>query len=180
MPLACLPQQIAGRNRMMRYMAIENIKLDPAWKNGEYTEEPALGLRTANEMLLIMGGTPLLMQKAAPTREAAEKYVDNYLARTTAVTDANNLVYYVDASRNYDPSPNLEKITVPVMFINSADDYINPPELGIAEKLTTRMPHAKFVLIPLSDKTRGHGTHTMAAIWKNYLVELLNESEPQH
>jgi homoserine O-acetyltransferase len=179
MPLACLPTAIAGRNRMMRYMAIENIKNDPAWQNGNYATEPVLGLRTANEMLLIMGSAPLVMQKAAPTREAAEEYVDKYLARTTASTDANNLIYYVDASRNYDPSAQLGRITVPVMYINSADDFINPPELGIAEKLAKQMLHAKFVLIPISDATRGHGTHTQAAIWKDYLVELLRESEPK-
>jgi homoserine O-acetyltransferase len=179
MPLACLPTAIAGRNRMMRYMAIENIKNDPAWQNGNYATEPVVGLRTANEMLLIMGSAPLVMQKTAPTREAAEQYVDKYLARATASTDANNLIYYVDASRNYDPSAQLERITVPVMYINSADDFINPPELGIAEKLAKQMPHAKFVLIPISDQTRGHGTHTLAAVWKDNLVELLKESEPK-
>lgn len=179
MPLACLPTAIAGRNRMMRYMAIENIEHDPAWQNGDYTTEPVVGLRTANEMLLVMGSAPLVMQKAAPTREAAEKFVDNYLARTVASTDANNLIYYVDASRNYDPSTQLGRITVPVMYINSADDFINPPELGIAEKLAKQMPHAQFVLIPISDATRGHGTHTQAAIWKDYLVELLQQSEPK-
>jgi homoserine O-acetyltransferase/O-succinyltransferase len=179
MPLACLPTAIAGRNRMMRYMAIENIKNDPAWQNGNYATEPVLGLRTANEMLLIMGSAPLVMQKAAPTREAAEEYVDKYLTRVGASTDANNLIYYVDASRNYNPSAQLGRITVPVMYINSADDFINPPELGIAEKLAKQMPHAKFVLIPISDATRGHGTHTQAAIWKDYLVELLSESEPK-
>jgi homoserine O-acetyltransferase/O-succinyltransferase len=179
MPLACLPTAIAGRNRMMRYMAIENIKNDPAWQNGNYATEPVVGLRTANEMLLVMGSAPLVMQKAAPTREAAEEFVDKYLTRATASTDANNLIYYVDASRNYDPSAQLGRITVPVMYINSADDFINPPELGIAEKLAKQMPHAKFVLIPISDATRGHGTHTQAAIWKDYLVELLRESEPK-
>jgi homoserine O-acetyltransferase/O-succinyltransferase len=179
MPLACLPTAIAGRNRMMRYMAIENIKNDPAWQNGNYATEPVVGLRTANEMLLIMGSAPLVMQKAAPTREAAEEFVDKYLTRVGASTDANNLIYYVDASRNYDPSAQLGRITVPVMYINSADDFINPPELGIAEKLAKQMPHAKFVLIPISDATRGHGTHTQAAIWKDYLVELLRESEPK-
>jgi homoserine O-acetyltransferase/O-succinyltransferase len=179
MPLACLPTTIAGRNRMMRYMAIKNIKNDPAWQNGNYVTEPALGLRTANEMLLIMGSAPMVMQKTAPTREAAEEYVDKYLARTVARTDANNFVYYIDASRNYDPSAQLGRITVPVMYINSADDFINPPELGIAEKLAKQMPNAKFVLIPISDATRGHGTHTQAAIWKDYLIELLTESEPK-
>jgi homoserine O-acetyltransferase len=180
MPLACQPVALAGRNRMTRYMAIENIKNDPAWKNGEYTTEPIQGLRTANEMLLIMGSAPLQMQKLYPTREAAEKYVDDYLARTVAATDANDLIYYVDASRNYDPSQHLDRITVPVMYINSADDFINPPELGIAQKLVTKMPKAHFVLLPITDATRGHGTHTQAAIWKDYLIQLLAESEPKH
>jgi len=179
MPLACYPVEIAGRNRMMRYMAIEAIRDDPAWMAGEYKSEPVEGLRTANEMLLIMGSSPLQMQKQAPTRVAAEQFVDNYLARTMASTDANDMIYQVNASRNYDPSPHLDRITVPVMWINSADDYINPPELGIAEKMVTRMPNVRFVLIPISDATRGHGTHTVAALWENYLVELMKESEPK-
>jgi homoserine O-acetyltransferase len=179
MPLACLPVQLAGRNRMMRYMAIENIERDPAWHNGNYTTEPTEGLRTANEMLLIMGSAPLVMQTNFPTRLQAEAYVDKYLDMVAA-TDANNLIYYINASRNYDPSPHLDRIKVPVMYINSADDFINPPELGIAEKLVHNMPNAKFVLLPISDKTRGHGTHTLAALWQTYLVQLLNESAPQH
>lgn len=179
MPLACLPVQIAGRNRMMRYMAIENIERDPVWNKGEYTHEPEEGLRDANEMLLVMGSAPLLQQKAAPTREAAEQYVDKYLDRVTATTDANNMIFYLDASRNYDPSAKLATIKVPVMWINSADDFINPPELGIAERTVKQMPNAKFVLLPISDATRGHGTHTQAAVWQQYLVELLRNSEPQ-
>ena len=164
---------------MMRYMEIEAIKQDPAWMNGEYSREPAEGLRTANEMLLIMGSSPLQMQKQAPTRQAAEQYVDRYLARTMASTDANDMIYQLDASRNYDPSQHLDRITVPVMWINSADDYINPPELGIAEKMVKLMPNARFVLIPISDATRGHGTHTVAAIWEEYLIELMQESAPK-
>ena len=179
MPLACLPVPLAGRNRMMRYMAIEAIKQDPAWMGGEYKTEPVEGLRTANEMILIMGSSPLQMQKQAPTREAAEQYVNRALNRVMAMTDANNLIYQFDASRNYDPSTHLDRITVPVVWINSADDFINPPELGIAEKMVTRMPNAKFVLIPISDATRGHGTHTVAAIWEKYLIELMQESEPK-
>jgi homoserine O-acetyltransferase len=176
-PLACLPVQIAGRNRMMRYMAIEAMKKDPAWLGGEYKGEPVEGLTTANEMLLVMGSAPLVMQKAAPTRAAAEAYVDKYVARADGATDANDLIYQLDASRNYDPSAHLDRITVPVMWINSADDFINPPELGIAEKMVGRMPRAKFVLLPISAKTRGHGTHTAAAVWKDELVELMRESE---
>ncbi|MGO9317789.1 MAG: alpha/beta fold hydrolase [Terracidiphilus sp.] len=177
-PFACLPVQIAGRNRMMRYMAIQAVKQDPAWMNGEYQAEPVQGLRTANEIGFIMGSSPLQMQKQAPTRDLAEKYVDIYLKRVMAATDANDLIFYWNASRNYDPSPNLDRITVPVLWINSADDYINPPELGIAEKMVTRMPHARFILLPISDATRGHGTHTAAAVWKDYLAEFMRSTEP--
>jgi homoserine O-acetyltransferase len=175
-PFACLPVQIAGRNRMMRYMAIEAIKQDPAWMGGEYKTEPVEGLRTANEMLLVMGSSPLQMQKTAPTRELAEQYVDRYLARTMAATDANDMIFYVNASRNYDPSPKLASISAPVLWINSADDYINPPELGIAENLVKRMAHARFILLPISDATRGHGTHTVAAVWKDYLAEFMRQT----
>ena len=178
-PFACLPVQIAGRNRMMRYMAIQAIKQDPAWMEGEYKTEPVQGLRSANEMLLVMGSSPLQMQKQAPTRELAEKYVDQYLARTVSATDANDLILYVNASRNYDPSPHLDRITVPVLWINSTDDYINPPELGIAEKMVKQMPNARFILLPISDATRGHGTHTAAAVWKDYLTEFMSATEPK-
>ncbi len=179
MPLACQPTEIAGRNRTMRYMAIENIERDPAWNNGNYTTEPLNGIRAANEMLFIMGTTPLLAQKAGPTRVAAEKYIDNYLDRASAHVDANNFIYYFQASRNYNPEPKLDQIKAPVMFVNSADDYINPPDLGICEKLIKKVPRGQFVNIPTSDETRGHGTHTQAHIWQDYLVKLLAESEPK-
>jgi len=179
MPLACLPVQIAGRNRMMRYMAIQAIKQDPAWMGGEYKTDPVQGLRTANELILVMGSSPLQMQKQAPTREAAEQYVDKALARTMANTDANDMIFQLDASRNYDPSAHLDRISAPMMWINSADDFINPPELGIAEKMVMRTPSAQFVMIPISDATRGHGTHTVASVWEDYLVKLMQESEPK-
>jgi homoserine O-acetyltransferase/O-succinyltransferase len=178
-PFACLPVEIAGRNRMMRYMAIQNLKLDPAWQNGEYKTEPEEGLRGANEVLLVMGSAPLVMQKQAPRRTEAEQYVDRYLARTIASTDANDMIYYLNASRNYNPEAKLESIKAPVLWINSADDYINPPELGIAEKTVKRIAHGRFILIPISDQTRGHGTHTAAAVWKNYLAEFMRETEPK-
>jgi len=176
-PFACLPVQIAGRNRMMRSMAIQAIKQDPAWMEGEYKSEPIQGLRTANELLLIMGSSPLQMQKQAPTRDAAEQYVDSYLKRVMASTDANDLIFYTNASRNYNPSPHLDRITVLALWINSADDYINPPELGIAEKMVTHMPNARFILLPITDQTRGHGTHTVAAVWKDYLAEFMSATE---
>jgi homoserine O-acetyltransferase len=176
-PFACLPVEIAGRNRMWRYMAMQMIRDDPAWDNGNYKTEPIEGLRGANSLLIIAGSAPLQMQKNFPTRELAEQYVDKTIDRLDAHTDADNFLYYVDASRNYNPEPKLSTITAPVLWINSADDFINPPELGIAQKLVTRMPHAKFILIPISDATRGHGTHTVASVWKDYLVEFLKQTD---
>jgi homoserine O-acetyltransferase len=177
-PFACLPVPIAGRNRMMRYMAIQAIKQDPAWLGGEYKTEPVQSLRTVEAIMLVMTSSPLQMQKLAPTRELAESYVDRFLARASSL-DANDVIAYLDASRNYDPSAHLERITVPLLWINSADDYVNPPELHIAETMVKRMPKARFVLIPISDATRGHGTHTQAAVWQDYLADLLRISAPQ-
>jgi homoserine O-acetyltransferase len=173
MPLACQPVQIAGRNRVWRKMVMDAIHEDPEWKGGQYTAEPRQGLRTALDLLLIAGSAPLQMQKNYPTRDAADKYLDDYFATRMPGLDANDLLYAVNASRNYDPSPGLEKIRARVMYVNSADDFINPPELGMAEKEIKRVRNAKFVLIPISDATRGHGTHTSAAVWKQYLAELL-------
>jgi homoserine O-acetyltransferase len=176
-PFACLPVELAGRNRAWRYMAMQMIRKDPAWNNGDYTTEPQEGLRGANDLILIAGSAPLFWQKSYPTRAQTEAFVDLSLDTAIAHSDANNFLYYVDASRNYNPEPKLESITTPVLWINSADDFINPPELGIAQKLVTRMPHAKFILEPISDATRGHGSHTVASIWKDDLVRLLQETE---
>ena len=177
MPLACLPVQIAGRNRLWREMVIQGVRQDPDWKNGDYKTEPRAALQISADFLLIAGSAPLLMQKNLATRDAADKYLDDSMKRITATLDANDLLYAVNASRNYDPSAKLETIKAPVMFVNSADDFINPPELGIAEREIKRVPHGKFVLIPISDQTHGHGTHTWAAIWQQYLKELLDQSK---
>lgn len=177
-PFACLPVPIAGRNRMMRYMAIQAIENDPAWMGGDYKAEPMQSLRTVQGILLVMTSSPLQMQKQAPTREAAERFVDNYMARAETL-DANDVIYYLNASRHYDPSSRLDKIQVPLLWINSADDYVNPPELAIAEKMVGRMPKARFVLVPTSDATRGHGTHTQANVWKKELAGFMMDSEPR-
>jgi homoserine O-acetyltransferase len=176
MPLACQPVQIAGRNRIWRKMVMDAIRNDPEWKGGEYAAEPQQGLRTALDLLLIAGSAPLYMQKTVPTRDAADKYLEDYFKTRITGLDANDLLYAVNASRNYDPSPQLEKITAQVMYINSADDFINPPQLGMAEREIKKVKNARFVLIPISDETRGHGTHTRAVVWKQYLAELLEKS----
>ena len=176
MPLACLPVQIAGRNRIWRKMVMDAIRNDPEWKSGEYSAEPQQALRTALDLLLIAGSAPLYVQKTYPTRDAADEGLEDYFKARSAALDANDLLYAVNASRNYDPSPQLEKITAPAMYINSADDFINPPELGIAEREIKRVKNGRFVLLPITDETRGHGTHTRAAVWKQYLDELLEKS----
>jgi homoserine O-acetyltransferase len=178
MPLACLPTQIAGRNRMWRKMVIDGITSDPAWMGGDYKTEPQMGLRIAADMLIIAGSAPHQMQKADPTRDLADAYLQKTVGNDLADLDANDTLYAVSASRNYDPSANLEQIIAPVMWINSADDFINPPELAIAEKMAPRLKRGRFVLIPISDQTHGHGTHTLAAVWQDRLAELLRESEP--
>ena len=171
-PFACNAVALAGRNRMWRKMAIDAIRADPAWKDGNYADQPAAGVRTAADLLILAGINPLAMQAQLPTRAATEAALDTAFARARQI-DANDALYYLDASRNYDPSPALERITVPVLWINSADDFINPPELGLAEQLVRRMPRARFILIPASTETRGHGTHTWARFWKADLVRLL-------
>jgi homoserine O-acetyltransferase len=177
MPLACLPVEIAGRNRIWRKMIIEGIRQDPEWKNGDYTTEPRMALQISTDFLLIAGSAPLVMQKNSPTREQADKYLDDSVKRVSTSLDANDFLYAVSASRNYNPSPQLNLITAPVTFINSADDFINPPELGIAEREIRKVKNGRFILLPVSDRTHGHGTHTDAAVWQQYLQQLLEGSQ---
>ena len=177
MPLACLPVQIAGRNRLWRKMAIDGIRQDPEWKGGDYTSQPRAGLQIATDFLLIAGSAPLHMQEDLPTRDAADKFLDDSMKRIVPGLDANDFLYAVSASRNYDPSIKLDAIKAPVMFINSADDFINPPEVGIAEREIKKVKNGKFVLLPTSEQTHGHGTHTWAAVWQQYLKQLLDETQ---
>ena len=175
MPLASNPVQIAGRNRVIRKMIMDSIRNDPEWKGGDYTKQPP-GLVAALYGLMIMTSSPLQWQKQFPTREAADKYLDDQIRSRVASTDANDMLYQYDSSRDYDPSPKLELIKAPLLAINSADDFVNPPELGMMEREIKRVKRGRFVLLPITDQTRGHGTHSIPAIWKNYLAELLQES----
>jgi homoserine O-acetyltransferase len=176
MPLASLPVEIAGRNRMTRRMIMDAIRTSPDWNNGEYKEQPH-GLAAALDVLLLMGSSPLRMQKEEPTRDKADKFLEDFIASRMKSTDANDMLYYFDASRNYNPEPLLEKITAPLTAVNSADDQINPPELKILDKDILRVKNGKFVLLPITDETRGHGTHTWPAIWGSHLEELLKRSQ---
>jgi homoserine O-acetyltransferase/O-succinyltransferase len=176
LPLASLPTQISGRNRTWRRIIIDAIRGDPAWNDGEYKTQPP-SLRTAAEMLWLMSSNPLLRQKEAPNLAKTDEVLDKFVVDVVKADDANDVLYALEASRDYDPGPGLEKIRAPLLAINSADDHINPPELGILEREIKRVPHGRALLIPLSEKTRGHGSHTIAALWKEDLVRLLTESE---
>ena len=176
MPLASVPTQIAGRNRMMRQIVSKSIREDPEWKNGEYTSPPR-GMMAGLTILWMMTSSPLQQQKDAPTRDSADAVINRYMDSRMKATDANDFLYQYEASRDYDPSPHLEKIKAPLVAVNSADDLVNPPELGLMEKLMPRVKRGKYVLIPISDRTRGHGTHSIAAIWKQHLIDLLKEAE---
>ncbi len=175
MPLASLPTQISARNRVWRRMIIDAIRYDPEWKNGEYTIQPQ-SLRIAAEMLFFMSNNPPQRQKEMPTLAQSDTVLDRFVSFYLKHADATDVLYAVESSHDYDPGPSLEKITAPLFAVNSQDDLINPPELHILEKEIKRVQHGRYVIIPLSDKTRGHGTHTLAAIWKQYLAQLLRES----
>src|SRR5215510_5173280 len=175
MPLASLPVQIAGRNRIMRRMIKDAIMTDPEWNNGEYEKQPH-GLQCAIDILFIMGSSPLHLYKQAPTRDQADQFIHHYIDERMKTTDANDMLYYFDASRNYNPEPNLEKSAIPLTAINSADDVINPPELKIIDRDIQRVKNGKYVLIPASEETRGHGTHSWPVFWQQYLAELLDKS----
>jgi homoserine O-acetyltransferase len=176
MPLGCQPVAIVGRNRVWRAMAMDAIKSDPDWQGGEYATQPLRALRTAQDLLLIAGSSPIPMQQSLATRDSADHWLARETARRLPALDANDLLYQLDASRDYDPSPKLGAIRVPLVLVNSGDDFINPPELGIAERELQHVQHSRFVLVPASEKTHGHGTHTWAALWKEHLVALLAET----
>ncbi len=173
-PLAAVPGAIAGRNRVLRKMISEDIREDPEWKNGHYTVQPR-GLRAAVQILLVMVSAPLQWQTLAPTREAADRLLSEQMAARLNGADANDFLYAFEASRDYDPSPDLEKIEAPVLAINFADDTINPPDVGLMEKLMPRVRKGKYVLIPTGPLTRGHTTHSWPVAWGEHLKKFLEE-----
>ena len=177
MPLASQPVEIAGRNRELRAMIINAIEKDPDWKGGDYTEPPIYGLTCALYVMSFMTSSPLQLQKQYPTRESVDRMVETTFPERAAKQDANDMIYAYEASRFYNPEPNLGKIKAPLLAINSADDQVNPPELGIGEREIKKVPHGKFILLPITGQTRGHGTHSLPAVWGNYLAELLKETE---
>lgn len=177
MPLACQPIEIAGTNRMWRQLIVDGIKSDPAWQNGNYTKQPKQGLRTAQSLLFVAGSAPLFLQREYPTREKATGYVRQSVSTALAALDANDMLYQFESSRNYNPWGGLERIVDPVMWINSADDFINPRNLDVPAKAVKRMKNARFRMIAETADTRGHGTHTWAVNWKADLTDLLARTE---
>lgn len=158
-------------------MIVDGIEADPAWDGGDYKTQPQEGLRLAESILVIAGSAPLNWQKLYPKRDQAVAFVRDRIGKGIASLDANDLIYQVDASRTYDPWPNLEKITAPMMWLNSADDFINPRNFPYPQQAVKRMPNARFRLIPETDDTHGHGTHTWAVNWKADLADLLKRTE---
>jgi homoserine O-acetyltransferase len=175
MPLASAPVEIAGRNRIFRRMIVDAIRTDPEWQNGNYTRPPR-GIIAAHYALFMMTSSPAELHKEAPTRALADIEYES-LKQAALASDANDMMYAFDASRDYNPQPKLGDIKAPLYAINSADDEVNPPELGILEREIQRVPRGRYILIPISSQTRGHGTHSRAAAWKDYLAELLKKSE---
>jgi homoserine O-acetyltransferase len=173
-PLASNPVEVAGRNRVWRKLLIDAIVTDPTWKNGDYTEQPR-GLASAIGFLLMATSVPLQWQKQFPTRAAADTWLADQIASRSKNTDANDMLYYYRAIEDYDPSPHLAHITAPLLAINSADDFVNPPELPMMQTLIKKVPHGRFILLPITDQTRGHGTHSLPAIWGSELQKFLGE-----
>lgn len=175
-PMGCYPIEIAGQNRLQRKMIIDAIKGDPAWDGGNYTTQPVAGMRGATSIQMLMASGALYLQTNYPTREAADKFAEEMMAASLASgRDANDAIYQTDASRNYNPWDKLDRIKAPVLWINFADDLLNPPELGVADKAVARMPNARFILVPGSEKTRGHGTLNQPEYWGEEVTRFLAE-----
>ena len=176
MPLASLPAPMSGRNRMFRDMIMHSITQDPAWRGGNYSAQPLVGLRGAVYTLIIMVSVPLLYQKEAPSTAAADALFTSLVSSHLAHLDANDMLYAFNASTTYDPTRGLPRIQAPLYAVNSADDQVNPPELGLLEAGTAPVARGRCVVLPISNATRGHGTHSYPALWKQYLAALLDEA----
>jgi len=176
-PLASLPVEIAGRNRMQRKMIIDAIMADPAWDGGNYDEKPMRGLTASIYPLIFMISSPLQYQAKAPDRASAEAYLQALVARFTRYLEPNDTIYAFDASRFYNPAPHLHQIKAPLLAINSADDQVNPPELGILEREIKKVPNGRAIILPITQETVGHGTHSRPAIWGDYLKAFMEETE---
>ena len=172
-PLASNPVEIGGRNRVWRKMLIDAIVTDPTWKGGDYAEQPR-GLASALGFLLMATSVPLQWQTQFPTIAATDQWLADQIASRTKATDANDMLYYYRAIEDYNPAPHLSKITAPLLAINSADDFVNPPELPMMQDLIKQVKKGRFILLPITDATRGHGTHSIPAIWGPELLKFMS------
>ena len=176
MPIMSMPVEIAVRNRMLRKMILNLIMNDPMWNDGNYEEQPQ-GLEYAMYPLLFMISSPIQYRQSAPTREAAEKLLAEKSRMYASRLDANDLIYQFDASRYYNPSRELHRIKAPLFAINSADDEVNPPELGIMEEAIKKVRNGQYILLPIINASSGHTTYMNARLWSKHLLELLEISE---
>jgi homoserine O-acetyltransferase len=172
-PVACYPVAIAGQNRMARKLQIDAIKTDPAWQEGNYTAQPMAGLRMAGGIAMLFNGSPAAMQAQWPTRAAAEQQLAESLTALSTGRDANDAIYQIDASRSYDPWSGLPRVADPLLWINFADDLVNPVSLDIAPSALKRMTGARFHLVPASAETRGHLTLLLPGLWAEALGTFL-------
>ena len=175
-PLASNPVAIAGRNRVWRKLLVDAIVTDPTWKGGEYTEPPR-GMASALGFLLLATSVPLQWQKQFPTNAAADAWLDDQIRTRLKTTDANDTIYHFRASEDFDPSSHLTEIVAPLLAINSADDFVNPPELPMMQALIGQVKRGRFVLVPVSDETRGHGTHSLPQVFGPHLAAFLKTLE---
>jgi homoserine O-acetyltransferase/O-succinyltransferase len=178
-PLAALPMPMSGRNWMMRRMVIDAIRNDPQWHDGNYTSQPLIWQRTYAYFGMATNGGTRAIYKAAATREATDRIVDARLAAGTDA-DANDILYAYDASRDYDPTRELERIEAALLSVNAEDDERNPIELGVLEREVARVPHGDYIVIPASEHTHGHGTTQDASLWKDALAALLDSAPRRH
>jgi homoserine O-acetyltransferase len=178
MPLASLPVQISGRNRMLRKMVEDAIRSDPEWKNGDYEcSTDVRGFTTALYILNIMSSCPFQWQKEAPDRESADRFLEKWMSDYTSKNDCNDLLYAYEASWDYDPRSLLARIEAPLLAINTADDQVNPPELGILDDEIEKVRRGRCVVFPNGEELRGHGSHSYANIWIKAAESLMRESE---
>jgi len=171
MPIASQPIEVSGRNMLWRRLVIEAIRDDPEWNNGEYQKQPSHFQRFL-PIFNIMTESPVRLQEQAPTRPKANELYDTFIGNFSKM-DANDLLYWFESSYDYNPQPQLEKITARLLAVNFADDELNPPELGVMEREVPRVKNGRFVLVPAGEKTRGHQSLTQAVLWKSYVTELL-------
>ena len=174
-PMGALPTEMSGRNWMMRRFMVESIKNDPAWMNGDYTEQPKSAKFSQVFFTIATNGGNYGHHKATPTREATDKALAARLAEPFT-SDANDFIYGWESSRDYNPAPGLEKIKAVLLAINSADDERNPPEPPLLQREIKRVKNGRAMIIPASEQTIGHSTTGNARFWKHELEAVLRDT----